>query len=158
MKHNEPSGLFCRLNSAYLLIQQERMVGRLENPKAFIRCASFHICFEQKPNANAFTVERLVTWWGPLCQPTWHLAPCGARLGSAATGPAPHSDLDRAERQRRWREAATTSSPQGLFSFSVCVCFTCCLSGILPSACPNNTKVWLWQTLRRGIRWVKNEL
>lgn len=73
-------------------------------------------------NKNALTVERLVTWWGPLCQPTWHLAPCGARLGSAATGPAPHSDLDRAEGQRRWREAATTSSPQGLFFFSFGVC------------------------------------
>lgn len=40
----------------------------------------------------------------------------------------------------------------------LCVCFCVLPSGILPSAFPDNTKVWLWPTLRRGIRWVKNKL
>lgn len=64
-------------------------------------------------------VECSATWWGPLCQPTWHPAPCGAHLASAAAGPAPRSDLERAETDVGVRLSA--------FSLRVRVCVCVCL-------------------------------
>lgn len=146
---------------AYLLIQQERMVGRLENIKAFIRWASFHICFEQQPKTHS----RGSAWSpGEVLYVNQH----GILLHVELVSDQQQLDqlliqtwTEQREREREtlaWGCDHSVAAGPFFFSLLVCVCFTCCLSGILPSACPNYTKVWLWQTLRRGIRWVKNTL
>lgn len=43
---------------------------------------------------NSFLCMCVFTWWGPLCQPAWRLAPCVVHLGPQATVLTPHSDLE----------------------------------------------------------------
>lgn len=52
---------------------------------------------DKKEKLNAVLnvlIECFITWWGPLYQPAWHLAPCAVHPELAATVQALHSDLD----------------------------------------------------------------